>query len=494
MNAGFQELSRCTHTIYTIVPGPLYTPIAELTVAFLSSRRVDDDSDSEAASDSPGLGDPSESPITAAETTLLRKNAAAVHSLEVLFSQWYERCILLGYKNRGASASVLTAEEAFRFRRAMYRVMTYSARFSASAYTEEEAHEISADPDALKEIRDQRVIDWAVQDDSQGYYGVYLSAGPALILATYETRALDRLKESCPSHLSWEHIRLFTDFFIRPLAQLWISRQVSAPPDDLRHLNSILETVLSGLDTCQGCGQAEAPRLWTSATWEHLYLMSPEGYLSGNLLYNQQETDALKELLRQYEGPSAISTAMIGGIFRDVVLRRGFRQWTADGSLCGDCLEQLLDEHTYLWLHGKKIKNGWVPPHNCWPVYPPTKIARHTDEHEPQPTRRNGRHRSGNALGSDTVRTRVIATPSGGSAVCASAGPKRTPARSLARCSRSLPHGRPSTGGYTLRRLRANVTHPREPRSMAAVGAPMKRAPGWSWGVVVEVEAETVDT
>lgn len=72
--------------------------------------------------------------------------------------------------------------------------MTYSARFSASAYTEEEAHEISADPDALKEIRDQRVsmlnkystaglreihmiacfltqvIDWAVQDDSQGMF------------------------------------------------------------------------------------------------------------------------------------------------------------------------------------------------------------------------------------------------------------------------------------------------------------------------------------
>ncbi|KAJ6631594.1 hypothetical protein B0H10DRAFT_1938441 [Mycena sp. CBHHK59/15] len=45
------------------------------------------------------------------------------------------------------------------------------------------------------------------------------------------------------------------------------------------------------------------------------------------------------------------------------------------------------------------------------PVYPPTKIARHTDEHEPQPTRQNGRHRSGSALGSDTVRTRVIATP-----------------------------------------------------------------------------------
>ncbi|KAJ7697540.1 hypothetical protein B0H14DRAFT_2649806 [Mycena olivaceomarginata] len=97
--------------------------------------------------------------------------------------------------------------------------------------------------------------------------------------------------------------------------------------------------------------------------------MSPEGYLSGNLLHNRQETDALKELLRQYEGPSAISTAMIGGIFHDVVLRRGFRQWTADVSLCGDCLEQLLDDHTYLWLHGKKIKNGWVPPHNCWYGY-----------------------------------------------------------------------------------------------------------------------------
>ncbi|KAJ7440478.1 hypothetical protein B0H11DRAFT_2252911 [Mycena galericulata] len=97
--------------------------------------------------------------------------------------------------------------------------------------------------------------------------------------------------------------------------------------------------------------------------------MSPEGYLSGNLLNNQQETDALKELLRRYEGPSAISTAMIGGIFRDGVLRRGFRQWTADGSLCGDCLEQLLDAHSYLWLYGEKIKNGWVPPHNCWYGY-----------------------------------------------------------------------------------------------------------------------------
>ncbi|KAJ7939046.1 hypothetical protein B0H13DRAFT_2542819 [Mycena leptocephala] len=393
---------KALHAIFSKYPNSIITAVAYnlMGPAFREALNhirytVDDDSDGEAASDSPGPGDPSESPITAAETTLLRKNAAVVHSLEVLFSQWY--------KNRGASASVLTAEEAFRFRRAMYRVMTYSARFSASAYTEEEAHEISADPDALKEIRDQRVsmlnkystaglreihtiacfltqvIDWVVQDDSQGYYGVYLSAGPALIFATYETRALETLKESCSTHLSWEHIRLFTDFFIRPLAQLWISRQVSAPPDDSRHLSSILETVLSGLDTCQGCGQAEAPRLWTSATWERLYLMSPEGYLSGNLLHNQQETDALKELLRQYEGPSAISTAMIGGIFRDVVLRRGFRQWTADGSLCGDCLEQLLDDHTYLWLHGKKIKNGWVPPHNCWYGYDCT--AQMNNEH-----------------------------------------------------------------------------------------------------------------
>ncbi|KAJ7440477.1 hypothetical protein B0H11DRAFT_2353149 [Mycena galericulata] len=268
---------KALHAIFSKYPNSITTAVAYnlMGPAFdeaLNHIRytVDDDSDGEAASDSPGLGDPSESPITAAETTLLRKNAAAVHSLEVLFSQWY--------KNRVASASVLTAEEAFRFRRAMYRVMTYSARFSASAYTEEEAHEISADPDALKEIRDQRasmlnkystaglreihtiarfltqVIDWVVQDDSQGYYGVYLSAGPALILSMYETRALDTPQESWVSHLSWEHIRLFTDFFIGPLAQLWISRQVSAPPDDSRHLSSILETVLSGLDTCQGCG------------------------------------------------------------------------------------------------------------------------------------------------------------------------------------------------------------------------------------------------
>ncbi|KAJ7924542.1 hypothetical protein B0H13DRAFT_2578767, partial [Mycena leptocephala] len=181
---------KALHAIFSKYPNSITTAVAYnlMGPAFgeaLNHIRytVDDDNDGEAASDSPGLGDPSESPTTAAEsaeTTLLRKNAAVVHSLEVLFSQWY--------KNGGASASVLTAEEAFRFRRAMYRVMTYSARFSASAYTEEEAHEISADPDALKEIRDQRVsmlnkystaglreihtiacfltqvIDWAVQD------------------------------------------------------------------------------------------------------------------------------------------------------------------------------------------------------------------------------------------------------------------------------------------------------------------------------------------
>ena len=85
--------------------------------------------------------------------------------------------------------------------------------------------------------------------------------------------------------------------------------------------------------------------------------MRPERYLSGKLIHNQQEIDALKELLRQYEDKSAISIAMIGGIFRDVVLRRGFKRWTADGSLCGDCLEQLLKKHTYLWLRGEKIKS-----------------------------------------------------------------------------------------------------------------------------------------
>jgi hypothetical protein len=90
----------------------------------------------------------------------------------------------------------------------------------------------------------------AGHDNPEQPYDFCISAGPTLILATYESRDMETIYEPCPMYETWADIPLFAGFFSVPLAQIWEDRKVPAPPEDSSHFASILEVAPSGLDAC----------------------------------------------------------------------------------------------------------------------------------------------------------------------------------------------------------------------------------------------------
>ncbi|KAJ7189243.1 hypothetical protein C8R46DRAFT_36541 [Mycena filopes] len=319
------------------------------------------------------------SPLTAGERFQLAQNATVVRKLENLFSQWY--------KDRKLASSVLTPGESFRFRRAMYRIMLYSTRFSALAYSEDEAFDMADDSETMTKIVGDRLkmlseyatadlreihtvvvflkqaVDWVRQDvenphgydDKEQVPDICLAAGAALILATYEARDMDVMENACPMVDSFGDIPLFVGFFSHPLEHIWESRNVAAPPDNAEHLASILEVVPPSLDTCSRCTNSRT-RLWTSATWHHLLVDTPT-LLPGKLPLNRHETDLLHRILHPHDPHVPTTDVLVAEIFRDVPLRPGFEGWTAQDALCGACLHKLLGAHTYLWLRGRRAQD-----------------------------------------------------------------------------------------------------------------------------------------
>ncbi|KAJ6483505.1 hypothetical protein C8R47DRAFT_1217592 [Mycena vitilis] len=312
--------------------------------------------------------------LTAAEQILLRENAIVVNKLERLFSRWH--------KNPRKNASVLTADEAFRFRRAMSRVTIFCARFNACTYDEEECVRIGRDSVAVASIRAKRllmlnsfpttdlreidtvvrfltqVLDWVIQDDSSYRYDSVISVGPGLILAALETRDITVLDDSF-LNVHYDRIAMFCGFLTKPLAAIWRTRDVATPSLDCKHVSSILDAVRNR-DACSRCPASSVPRLWTSATWQYFSVQNPFRFLPGQLHHNRNVMDALDKLLLEH-GPSIL----IREILCDVVLRPGFMQWTEDDVLCCDCLEQLLKTHVYLWLRRRRVKDGWIAPEDC---------------------------------------------------------------------------------------------------------------------------------
>ncbi|KAJ7741156.1 hypothetical protein DFH07DRAFT_981703 [Mycena maculata] len=217
------------------------------------------------------------------------------------------------------------------------------------------------------------VVDWT------GYckmtftqsYDLCVAAGPALILAIYEARDMEPMDEKYLMWDSWADIPLFAGFFSRPLEKNWAAREVSAPPEGLAHLNYILETVPEDLDAYTQVGSATYPqqgsRLWTSATWEHLYLDPPD-FLRGRLSFNRLETDTLNTFLGPHAWPTSIAD-LIASIYDDIELQPEFSDSKMEDALCGDCLGKLIREHLHLWLLRRKVDDGWVPPEDCWYGY-----------------------------------------------------------------------------------------------------------------------------
>ncbi|KAJ6523127.1 hypothetical protein DFH09DRAFT_1330200 [Mycena vulgaris] len=143
------------------------------------------------------------------EKAPLANNAAVVHRLEAIFSLWY--------KDRNSTTSVLAPQEAFRFRRAMHRVMIHTKCFSLSPDVQNICDERLAmlseypAPD-LREIHCaaiflRQLIYWVLQDDARTdlevpdqCYDICIAAEPPLVLATRERHDMDLRDELCPMY------------------------------------------------------------------------------------------------------------------------------------------------------------------------------------------------------------------------------------------------------------------------------------------------------
>ncbi|KAJ7155655.1 hypothetical protein C8R46DRAFT_432630 [Mycena filopes] len=325
-------------------------------------------------------------PVTADELPRLRKNDAVVYKLECIFSKWY--------KDRKAPASVLSPAESFRFRRALYRVMLYSTRFTSIGADLEDNEGVDGSSSGyhlrkrrskmlaayattgLYEIHSvvlflESMVHWVFkQSGDDGTSDICLAAGPALILATYESRDTDTMLDACPvlDH-TYDGGALFKGFFHDALGEIWELREADEPTDESAHLSSILETVPDGLDSCSRCGGETEGLQWTSATWQHYATDLPD-LLPGRLSLNRQETTALLKFLQPTTEVLPDVDVLIAGIYRDLApLQPEFEGWTADDGLCGACLEKLLRAHTHLWLFERKIQDGWIAPEDCWYGY-----------------------------------------------------------------------------------------------------------------------------
>jgi hypothetical protein len=112
----------------------------------------------------------SPSVITADEKQKLQENSKVVYALEDIYSLTCVRLVLaairatrthahtsrqIRQKDRTSRRSVLTSEESWRFRRAVYRIMFYTRLFSGDRYDLDEIADLGED--GVKHIRLQRM-------------------------------------------------------------------------------------------------------------------------------------------------------------------------------------------------------------------------------------------------------------------------------------------------------------------------------------------------
>ncbi|KAF7341678.1 hypothetical protein MSAN_02066100 [Mycena sanguinolenta] len=157
--------------------------------------------------------------ICADEISMLEENARVVGELENIYS--------LMAKDRMSKTSVLTAEESWRFRRAMYRIMLYCAIFSSFYYDfAERAGELEAIQNQRTAVLAEyptdelRQVSSAVEFLSQIHDGsiwrgvdldTFLSACPSGALRVWEARSADVLLDIVAGDSPHVDRRVFQD-------------------------------------------------------------------------------------------------------------------------------------------------------------------------------------------------------------------------------------------------------------------------------------------
>ncbi|KAJ7300829.1 hypothetical protein DFH08DRAFT_127839 [Mycena albidolilacea] len=256
--------------------------------------------------------DYSPSLLTKEDKRKLHRDVKAVQKLEDMFS--------MIEKYHRSRTSVLTPEESFRFRRAVYRVWVYCRRFSGDRYDLDEIDELGDagvaltwrqrtamlnvyhTPELLQMYAVMRFFRETLkkisEEDDEPYpdtlIDILLSTGPDSVERAYDARATEHIEDMNLAFRIYEvdddtGLDLYNGYFSRPLGEIWTERGVKPPNDDDRAgaAKLILDTVVEKDDKCSQCATGGLA-LFTEANWHRLCpSLAPASLLKNKLKSNQ---------------------------------------------------------------------------------------------------------------------------------------------------------------------------------------------------------------
>ncbi|KAJ7721892.1 hypothetical protein B0H16DRAFT_1790148 [Mycena metata] len=312
--------------------------------------------------------------LTNKEYRRFSTNAAVVKGLEVAFS--------FKYRDPFSKGSQLTWTESLRFARAVYRIMLYCEVFHISD-DEDVFWELQEEEDRYDEVITQRVamfkkypttelleldavlmffrkiaIEFGGDFPTEKYRennDTLISTGPAAVLDAWESKRRDSMIMALENALwmSGNYARL-SDFFTRPLKQIWKDRDVSPPSSNAKRL---FDEAPYQSPPCDRCGLDNRYKLRCEQDWAGLHLnifnLFPD-FFPGKHFQNLPEMELFQETVSRLDKHKLISE-----IF--AVKTVSFKKWMPSHALCDACLLKFLTCHRHLWLPELKAKVGDVP-------------------------------------------------------------------------------------------------------------------------------------
>ncbi|KAJ7243819.1 hypothetical protein B0H12DRAFT_1236303 [Mycena haematopus] len=257
--------------------------------------------------------------ITPLDEYTLLENSRVVAALEDIYS--------LRNKDNKSRTSVLTSEESWRFRRAMYRIMMYCKLFPSDRYKNEQI--LDMDDELVGKIRKQRTA----------------------ILNEYPT---DEFRQLCSA------VRFLVNVFVRASAFSAIVPPKAAEPAS----KWILDRVTSATDTCSQCAAPRGVELYTEANWDRLPALLTS-FLKNHLQQDPTLSQPFRTLTARFKDSDALGP-FFGDLFEfKTHTAPEFNNWRRTDSYCLPCLTNFLEEHLWIWFLEERVRGGWIPPENC---------------------------------------------------------------------------------------------------------------------------------
>ncbi|KAJ7882481.1 hypothetical protein B0H13DRAFT_2048093 [Mycena leptocephala] len=318
--------------------------------------------------------------ITAEEKETLQENSRVVAVLEDIYS--------LTNKDRTSRTSVLTSEESWRFRRAMYRIMLYCHLFPGNRYSQEDID--PDDEELIDKIRKQRtailseyptddlrelnsavkflcsVFD-SVTNTQSNITESLLSTGPSGALRAWQARSYQVLEDDIDLMFfeDDEEIPVFVRYFSLPLQNIWTARNITPPKEDDPASTWIVDQVNGANDTCSHCATPGGLQLYTAANWDRFPIILTN-LLKKNLKLNQTVAQPFYVATAHLVNSDALGPFLSDLFALKPHTAPAFDNWDQTDSYCFMCFTKFLEEHLWIWFLEERIKGGWTPPEDCW--------------------------------------------------------------------------------------------------------------------------------